>query len=269
MKNFRSFNLRFAAMVAAVLFFVSCKKDDDTAPDPDATGTLILEFEHKFGDNALQFGTNYTNAAGETMTFDLFKYFISNVELVREDNSVYAVPREKSYFLIDHSNINTLEARIPDVPVGSYKAVRFIIGVDSLTNSKEADLRTGVLDVSGAAQGMYWSWNSGYIFVKVEGTSPQSTNENKRFRYHIGGFGGYSSPTINNIKTTEVSREGGAPIPIQKDRNRVAHIMVDLAVMFNQPNVIAVAESSTTMFNAFSVRVADNYANMFKLDHIH
>ena len=60
--------------------------------------------------------------------------------------------------------------------------------------------RTGVLDPSGAGADMYWTWNSGYIFFKMEGTSPAATGMGNSFMYHIGGFGGYSAPTINNIK---------------------------------------------------------------------
>jgi len=39
---------------------------------------------------------------------------------------------------------------------------------------------------------MFWTWNSGYIFFKLEGNSPVSTQPNGKIEYHIGGF---QSPT--------------------------------------------------------------------------
>lgn len=75
----------------------------------------------------------------------------------------------------------------------------FILGVDSLRSTKDLSERTGVLDPTAAGGDMYWSWNSGYNSLKMEGTS-RSLPMGGDFMYHIGGFGGYSSATINNIK---------------------------------------------------------------------
>jgi len=272
MKN-SIFNLRsLFILLAATFILVSCKKDDDmTEPLPDdGFGILELDFDHMFGNKSLEFGTAYTNAAGEQMTFTMFKYFVTNLQLVKEDNSVYEIPAAHRNHIVDHANVDSRLIKIPDVPTGTYKSVRFTLGVDSITNTLPAEQRTGVFDVAGAAQGMYWSWNSGYIFVKVEGNSPASPEEGGRFRFHIGGFGGYSSPTINNIKTIELARPGGLTFSIMKGKVRNLHNKVDLKEMFQNPETVSVATNSTTMFNPFSVKVAENYSkNMFKLDHIH
>ena len=65
------------------------------------------------------------------------------------------------------------------------------------------DKGTGCLDPGAEASDMYWTWNSGYIFLKMEGkyddrTDTISTASN--YFYHIGGFGNLNSPAINNIK---------------------------------------------------------------------
>jgi hypothetical protein len=271
MKN-SIFNLRsLFILLAASLITISCKKDEEDEPivPEDSVGVLELDFDHLFGSNSLEFGREYTNGAGEKMTFTMFKYFVTNLQLVKEDNSIYEIPAAYRNHIIDHAKVDSRLIRIPDVPTGTYKAVRFILGVDSITNTLPVEQRTGVFDVSGAAQGMYWSWNSGYIFVKVEGNSPASPEEGGRFRFHIGGFGGYSSPTINNIKTIDLVRNGGLTFTIQKGKTRNLHIEVDLRKMFVGSEIVSVATNSTTMFNPYSVKVADNYSKMFKLDHIH
>ena len=60
-----------------------------------------------------------------------------------------------------------------------------MIGVDSARNTSGAQL--GALD---PANSMFWSWNSGYIFVRMEGNSPQSTQPYNKLQFHIGGFKG-------------------------------------------------------------------------------
>lgn len=83
--------------------------------------------------------------------------------------------------------------RLKNIPAGEYKEIRFLLGVDSLKSIAPASERTGVLDPADRWRWKsYRMWNSGYIFVKVEGTSPQapldSASNSNKFRYHIGLF---------------------------------------------------------------------------------
>jgi hypothetical protein len=150
--------------------------------------------------------------------------------------------------------------------------VRFIIGVDSLKSVSDISQRKGVLDPVGGAAGMYWAWNSGYIFVKVEGTSPQAplnaaTNE-RIFQYHTGLFGGKDSRTLNNIKT--VVLKGQEAAKVRKDHEAPEmHVYVDILEMFSSPTNISVAVNPTSHAGPYSKTVADNYADMFKVDHVH
>ena len=59
----------------------------------------------------------------------------------------------------------------------------FLLGVDSLTNVSGAF--GGDLD---PIKGMYWAWNSGYINLKLEGTSPGSPYPSHGFELHLGGY---------------------------------------------------------------------------------
>jgi len=44
---------------------------------------------------------------------------------------------------------------------------------------------SGVLDPSN---GMFWSWQSGYINFKIEGISPSCDTRKNKFQFHIGGY---------------------------------------------------------------------------------
>ncbi|MBP6826220.1 MAG: hypothetical protein KA165_06665 [Saprospiraceae bacterium] len=261
----------FFALAILVTVFTNCKKDE--ADDLSGTGSVTLEFDNRAGDAALAFGTNYTNAAGETVKFSTFNYFVSNFVFVKTDGTEYVVPKDSCYFLCKHEDADSREITISGIPAGDYEEIRFIIGVDSAKSVSDIAQRTGVLDPAAGAAGMYWAWNSGYIFVKVEGTSPQAplntmTGENT-IEYHTGLFGGKDTPTLNNIKSVEIhSHDEAAKVRRDKEAPQF-HIFVDILEMFTSPTNISVAANPTSHAGAFSKTVAENYADMFKLDHVH
>jgi hypothetical protein len=193
--------------------------------------------------------------------------------LKNENGTVFTVPQDKSYFLVQESKTETQTIKIADVPAGNYTEMSFTIGVDSLRNTMDIAKRTGVLDPANntGENSMYWSWNSGYIFLKMEGLSPLAPADgagNKKFRYHIGGFGGYSSKTINNIKTI-TCKFGTSEATVRKDLTPAVHTLVDALKLFNGTTNLSIKDNSTVMFAPFSVNISANYANMFSVHHIH
>ncbi len=263
----------YSILLLSSLTILSCHKHDDD--DLSGTGTLEIEFDHKANGQTFAFGQDYVNESGETMQFTEFNYYVSNFLLVKSDGSVYTVPKDECYFLIREKadGVNT-KISLSNIPAGDYKEFKFTIGVDSLKSTSPAEQRTGALDPAGEAAGMYWAWNSGYIFVRVEGTSPAApldpgTNSNK-FRYHIGLFGGMNSPTLNNIRTVSLKDKHDDVAEIRKDHHAAhLHVFVDIMDMFKSPNAISVATNPTVHASPFSANLANNYMDMFVLDHIH
>jgi hypothetical protein len=254
------------SIIAFILSAQACKKDNPYNKENKAT--LSIEFDNIVGGQNLQLNTgSYTNASGEMFSINLLQYFISNIRVKKTDGTIYTVPQDSSYFLIKEGDPSTRFAKI-QVPEGEYVEVSFVLGVDSLRSTMDISKRTGVLDPSGGMEdGMYWGWNSGYIFFKMEGLSRQApldpTSQNK-FRYHIGGFGGYSAPTINNIKTITVNLAEGGIAKVRSGRESNVHLMVDIEKAFS---TISIAAHPTVMFSAFSVNMANNFPGMFRHDH--
>jgi hypothetical protein len=114
---------------------------------------------------------------------------------------------------------------------------------------------------------MYWSWNSGYIFFKMEGGSAASTQVNKIFQYHIGLFGGYATATLNNLKniSLDLTTRGVAKVKTGKSPN--VHLLVDVLKMFNGATNVSIASNSVVMASPYSATVANNYQYMFQHDH--
>lgn len=244
--------------VAAVAFLSACKKENNI--ETSEKGSFTLEFENVVnGDPLVLNSVSYKNANGDDYQISVFKYYVSNVSLTKSDGTTYNIP--ESYFLIDASNPLTFLNEIKDIPTGDYTKISFLIGVDKARNL--AGAQTGALD---PVNGMFWTWNSGYIFVKLEGNSPQSTAANKSLTFHIGGI---VDPN-NTIRTFSTAFNPLNPLRIRTDKKPQLHFKANAASLFTGKQKINFATLNFTMGGANSVVVADNYTNgLFELDHIH
>ncbi|MFZ4784451.1 MAG: MbnP family protein [Flavobacteriales bacterium] len=253
----------FALMMgtmAIALTFSSCKKDDDDEEiiTPVATtGTVKLEMEHTFGDEEFALGTAYTTGSGESVTFNTTKYYVSNVQFHKADGTTWSQP--ESYYLVnleaDGSNI----LDITGVPTGDYTDVTFTIGVDSTRNVSGA--QTGALSIANA---MFWTWNSGYIMIKLEGDCPQSSNGS--FAYHLGGFYGANS----SVNTGTFSFDP-AILSVSPSATPQIHMAVDIKQFFDNPDHVHTVAmgSNITMPGAMAATLADNFFSGIEFEHIH
>jgi hypothetical protein len=165
----------------------------------------------------------------------------------------------RSYYLVDASKPVSTLLSIANVPVAEYKGVSYTIGVDSTRNVSGA--QTGALD---PANGMFWSWNSGYIFMKFEGTSPQATGGN--FSYHVGGFSGANNAIQENSHVF-----GATNLQVKANATSKIHMMVDMQKIFDgEHETIKVATFNMThMPGANAVKVAENFHHAIEFGHVH
>lgn len=260
--------------------FWGCEEKSDAevlAIDPSGKGNLTLEFDNIVGGTNLALGgAKYKNSFGEEYTVDVLNYFVSNVELKKADGTTYKVPN--SYYLIRESDVSTQLVKLTDVPQGDYTGVNFTIGVDSAKSVSPVTERTGALDpgATGQAADMYWSWNSGYIFVRLEGTSSAVPADlNHQFAFHTGGFGGMTGRTVNNLRSVSLTMPATATV-----RALIAptvHLLADVAKIMDGPAKI----SLTTLYRdpafrgihmpdaALKLGLTDNQKSMFTVDHVH
>lgn len=255
----------------SILLFTACSKNEETKPDfsESEKAALSIQFDNIVGNkNLILNNSSYTNAVGQQFNISLLQYFISNIKLKTTEGREYTVPQDSSYFLINEGDAASQFAKV-NVPVADYQSLTFTIGVDSLRSTMDVSKRTGVLDPAGdhSTSGMYWSWNSGYIFLKLEGSAPDASSADKKIRYHIGGFGGYSAPGINNIKTVTIDLRAAGIAKVRKDRNSNIHLFADIMKVFNGTTNVNFATNPTVMSGSFSTVVANNYVNMFSHDH--
>lgn len=254
--------LILAGLCLVTMSFISCKDDSNDSTPTSGPGTVTLELTNVAGSVNVDEtgGTFYTNSSGESFSVRRLKYYISKVQFYKVDALVYEMP--ESYFLVDEANQPSTKLEIPDVPAGSYTSVRFTVGVDSTRNVSGA--QTGALD---PANGMFWTWSSGYIFFKLEGKSPASTQPDSSFIYHIGGF--KTANNTNAIREVEIDFAGESLV-VSGTREAEIHVLADVLKVFSTPNTISIAALNTQMGQGGNaLLIANNYAKMFSFDHLH
>ncbi|MBC8153471.1 MAG: hypothetical protein H7Z72_11215, partial [Bacteroidetes bacterium] len=231
---------------------------------------LRVQIDNVVGNQELVLGTSqYTNGSGEPFTVTTLNYYLSNFRFRRTDGSEYVVPQDSSYFLVKESDKASQLLTFRNLPVGDYSAVTFTIGVDSLRSTANISERTGVLNPAGSATApndMYWAWNSGYIFLKLEGLSPRAPVDAtglNLFQYHIGLFG----IPINNTRTvslpfgTDVAKVTTGQLP-------VVTLKANVLTIFDGSTAVSIAQHPEVMVNPFSATIANNYSTLFRYDHL-
>lgn len=147
-----------------------------------------LTFLPQFQNQPLQLNQPYPlGDSSHPIQITQLKYYLHNIQLYLNQQLVYTLP--ETYYLLDLENPSSLQF---DLPTGvTYDRVAFGIGVDSLTNAQ--GVSGGALD---PMHGMYWTWQSGYINFKLEGTSALCSSRGQEFQFHIGGFLGAYCPYV-------------------------------------------------------------------------
>jgi hypothetical protein len=218
-------------------------------PKP-ASSSLFFNFKNIVDDKPLKLNDSvntYRNANGDDFYITTFKYYISNIVLTKTNGDEVSMP--ESYFLINAADSASLTQELTGVPPGKYKGIRFTIGVDSLRNF--AGAQTGCLD---PANGMFWTWKSGYIFVKMEGVSSKSASRKNRLVYHIGG----AIAPDNTIRS--FTQDLPSKLKLKSGTAAQIDIAVNAAFLFKGKTTVNFSDLSFTMGGPKSVIIADNYA---------
>jgi hypothetical protein len=250
-------SVKFKTLAAVALFSLavaSCNKKDDPDPvDENKPAEMGFTFKHVVGIDPLVLGTNnqYFNDLNEQFQVTTFKYYVSNVKLIKKDGTSYAEP--ESYHLLNEATAASKHFHLEDIPYGEYTGIEFLVGVDEARNTTGA--QTGALD---PANDMFWSWTTGYIMAKLEGLSSSSTQTDNKFRYHIGGFTGDN----NGIRTIKLNFASN--MVISSGAVGEVEMKADVKKWFGS-NLSIASTSDVMMVGPTSRKIADNYAQMFSI----
>ncbi len=242
-------------LIACVLFVLaSCQKEDELIQKE--ISSVKLHFSHQVSGQHLVYGNVYTNPLGENFSVSKFKYYISKIRLENIPAGNHST-EDENYFLVDDGQVSSKTISF-NTETGTYNAVSFLIGVDSIRNV--SGVQTGALD---PANDMFWTWNSGYIMAKLEGFSPSSTLVNNEIEYHIGGFKGSDDVVKRIVLPFSQSME------IKNEKSASIHITADINNWFKHIHNLPIAVyPACVMPGNLATQYAANYSGMFHITQI-
>ncbi|HSZ25655.1 MAG TPA: MbnP family protein, partial [Cytophagaceae bacterium] len=244
--------------IVNILILGSCKKKSENDPQPSTMKqSASLKITPVSGNNSLNFDSVYTTNSGQKYTVSTFRYYLSNIRLVKEDGSEY--PISEKYFLV---NPSTSDYDLGQVPVGNYRGIRFSVGIDSLTNHKDPTTYPENDPLAIQSPGMHWSWNSGYIFMMIEGSCDTTANNSDVLNY-----GQYSHGMFFHIGMDPLYRNVDliSTFTVGTDNAKTIALKADINTFFNNIDLKTQNKSHSMGSMSLATTAADNIPNMFSI----
>lgn len=232
----------------------SCEKETSIE---EAGYRLDIRFRTVAGGSAIHYGDTCYTPQGEAYRPTLFRIYLGNFSLSDENGTLATFP--DTYHLLDAGDSASLTVRL-HADARPFRRITFQMGVDSIRNVSGA--QTGALD---PMHGMFWTWNTGYINVRMEGLSPSANTADGRFEYHIGGFRTGESTR----RTIALDLPAGQAHALDASGRSEARIDIDVDRWFRSDHDLPIAGGArVTTPGPEAVRHADNCARMFTLTSI-
>ncbi len=247
---------KYALFLVWAVFLVSCE------PEPTPNNTVSIKFNINAGASALLYDTDYL-VGTDTVQFTEVKFYVSQPVF---SSGADVIAFNDSYFLADAAQSNNTFV-VGDVGKRTIDGVAFGFGVDSSRNTQNGSkalqaFSYGVNHPLSASNNMYWSWNPGYVWMKLEGRIDANgdgdfLDVNETFSIHTG-----IDPAYVFINRTYIFTMNDAPKTIQIDldvlqfftgynlaANPFAHPLTTGSADY--PNVVAIQNNANSAFGSF------------------
>lgn len=199
---------------------------------------INLNFDPVWADKSVKLDQNYPIDVKDSIRFDQLKWYISGITLTSNNKIVFE--EENSFHLLDLSIAQSLSISSSIPKDLLYDHIQFSIGIDSLTNV--AGAIGGDLDPTN---GMYWTWQSGYINVKVEGKSNICPTRKNLFTFHLGG---YTSPYQSIQKVVLAVKKGTLQHNILLNLDK----FIDQVELVSTHHIMSPSDSAVTLSKIFA-----------------
>lgn len=241
---------------AVALTFTSCNNDDDNQTTDSQVidggyGELSLHFHPMSGMSEFSTTETYSTPDNWNYNVQLSQFYISNI-------SVWLDPIGSQKASFDNLNYlvkpDEMLYNLGGLPVGTYYGIDFSIGIaDSATNHADPSAASG--DLAPQSPSMHWSWNTGYIFVKIEGQYADSTDKTgtpvHNFAYHVG--------MDNMVRNVSLGHE----FTVQRNVSNEVMVMVNHAAVFETIDFSQDTLTHTMNNMPLAMEVANNLVNAF------
>ena len=205
---------------------------------PAQAQKLRIELEPEWRGKPLALGSEAPGSKVERLSISRLDGLLSELELQRSDGSWLKSDRWHVFFSAEKQRLSGVA---DGLPAEEFVAIRFRVGVNAATDAGDPATWPPGHPLHPDVCGLHWGWNSGYVFLAIEGHSGKASG----FSYHLAGaakpmivqlpvrFSGASPATVRlsfdlatiladgavvNESSSTHSREGDALAPLLKER---------------------------------------------------
>lgn len=166
-------------MIKPIIFIFSLLSVFSSFAQTNHQQSLYIQLN--FGNEQLKLNTVLQLNETRTIKVNMVKFYIHAIRFLK-NNEIIGKP-DSAYYLIDASKPKSLIIPLNSHDKLYFDEIQLKLGVDSSMNV--AGVMPGDLD---PMNGMYWTWQSGYVNLKLEGKSDACKNLKKEFQFHLGGY---------------------------------------------------------------------------------
>lgn len=247
----------------------------ETLAEPNRV-LVSLEVSKYFGSSEFKLGTSYTNSSGNQLTFNSFRYYLSNVNFVKSDGT--SVPVYNSYYAMEMNNDETGDGgNIPSwviwkaknrekvfvyIPADNYTSIKFSIGVDPTYNDDMTKHAGELRLYNNLAQDNGWMWFTSYIFSRMKGTCSNCTSP-QTFVLDTGSNSSYRTVTVPLGKTVTTAADKDVKIKLKMDISKLFTSLNVGSLPGGSGDRIISATTPTEM-----TTLSDNYSSAFSLTEV-
>ena len=178
---------------------------------------MSVVFNFKYGSFDLKLNEQYTLNEKDSIQITALKFYVSNISLLKDDKVVWT--DVNGFHLVDAELPSSKKIILNTGNLNAFDQISFSLGIDSMTNVSGA--QGGDLD---PIKGMYWAWQSGYINLKLEGTSNLCITRKNEFKFHLGGYL-YPNNSLPNLS-------------LKVDNNKNINVNIDIEKIIQSTNLL-------------------------------
>lgn len=246
-------NLLSLAVMLTIFGISACSKKEKTAD-------LTLNFTAKFNNQNLVLKSEYIDSASYKYKIEKFKYFLSNIALVKDDNTEVKLT---DLVCVDYETPSTQTLVIKNIPVTHFKKVKFGVGLTAAQNNMLPD-DVADSDPRHVYSSMYWGWLK-YIFVRMEGRSDVdgSNKFDNLLIYDVGSDELYK--TVEILKSLNIA-EGNNTLTFRLDIDKIFRNGTDgIDISYYEQSYTHSDKTNSKNYDT-AIKFAENFSKAFTIE---
>lgn len=190
---------------------------------PLCAANLEITIEPVFNGEPLRLDSlSYDTAARETLSVTRLSYLLSGFALEGDDGRWTEIPETIAWIDATSRRNSVL---LENIPPGKFRALRFHIGPDPKANAADVTRFPATHPLNPNLNGLHWTWQTGYIFMAIEGHYRAGNSASKGYAHHLA-----RDPNRTRITLP-------APLDLTHDAGALLHL--DIATLLNAPRPLS------------------------------